>query len=155
MRFLVDKADNFISLMLDKLGRKPIGRRKMKTNQVEASIPIECIDLTGSNNKIAFINARRARVRWNASASPNVVGYKIYWAIGGGVDYDSDFAEVGNVTEVILPDDIPSFSILPINFEFGVTAVNKMRGESDMAKHTVIFKFTTPDSQSDSCIEVA
>jgi hypothetical protein len=75
----------------------------------------------GINNKIAFINARRARVRWNASASPNVVGYKIYWAIGGGVDYDSYFEEVGNVTEVILPDDIPSFSILPINIEFGVT----------------------------------
>ena len=58
-----------------------------------------------------------------------MVGYKIYWAIGGGVNYDSDFAGVGNVTEVILPDDIPSFSILPINIEFGVPTVNKMRGE--------------------------
>jgi hypothetical protein len=84
-----------------------------------------------------------------------VVRYKIYWAIGGGVNYDSDFAEVGNVTEVILPDEIPSFSILPINIEFGVTAVNKMRGESDMAKYTVIFKFTTPDSQTDSRTEAA
>lgn len=155
MRFLPDKADNFISLMLDKLGIKTIGRRKRKRNQVGASIPFECIDLTGINKRIAFIKAKRAKVRWNASASPNVVGYKIYWALGGGVNYDSDFAEVGNVTEVILPDDIPSFSILPINIEFGVTAVNKMRGESDMAKYTVIFKFTTPDSQTDSRTEVA
>jgi hypothetical protein len=155
MRFLADKSDNFISLMLDKLGIKAIGRRKRKRNQVGTSIPLERIDLTGINNKIVFIKAKRARVRWNASVSPNVVGYKLYWAIGGGVNYDSDFFEVGNVTEVILPDDVPSFSILPINIEIGVTAVNKMRRESDMAKYTVIFKFTTQDSPRDSRAEAA
>jgi hypothetical protein len=153
MRFLADKSDNLISLLLDKLGIKTIGRRKR--NQVGTSIPFEPIDLTGNNKKVVFIKDRRARVRWNASASPNVVGYKLYWAIGGGVNYDSDFAEVGNVTEVILPDDIPSFSILPINIEIGVTAVNKMRRESDMAKYTVIFKFTIPDSPRDSRAEAA
>ena len=155
MRFLADKSDNLISLLLDKLGIKTIGRRKRKRNQVGTSIPFEPIDLTGNNKKIVFIKDRRARVRWNASASPNVVGYKLYWAIGGGVNYDSDFAEVGNVTEVILPDDIPSFSILPINIEIGVTAVNKMRRESDMAKYTVIFKFTIPDFPRDSRAEAA
>ena len=153
MRFLADKSDNFILLLLDKLGIKTIGRRKR--NQVGTSIPFEPIDLTGNNKKVVFIKDRRARVCWNASASPNVVGYKLYWAIGGGVNYDSDFAEVGNVTEVILPDDIPSFSILPINIEIGVTAVNKMRRESDMAKYTVIFKFTIPDSTRDSRAEAA
>ena len=155
MRFLADKSDNFMLLLLEKLGIKTIGQRKRKRNQVGASIPFERIDLTGINNKIAFIKAKRARVRWNASASPNIVGYKLYWAIGGGVNYDSDFFEVGNVTEVILPDDVPSFSILPINIEIGVTAVNKMRRESDMAKYTVIFKFTTQDSPRDSRAEAA
>ena len=155
MRFLADKSDNFISLLLDKLGIKTIGRRKRKRNQVGTSIPFERIDLTGINKKVAFIKARRIRVRWNASVSPNVVGYKLYWAIGGRVNYDSDFAEVGNVTEVILPDDVPSFSILPINIEIGVTAVNKMRSESDMAKYTFIFKFATPDSPRDSRAEAA
>ncbi len=141
MRFLADKSDNFISLLFDKLGIKTIRRRKRKRNQAGAAKPIERIDITGIENKIAFIKDRRARIRWKASDSPNVIGYKLYWAIGGGVNYDSDFAEVGNVTEVILPDDVPSFSILPINIEIGVTAVNKIRRESDMAKHTVIFKF--------------
>jgi hypothetical protein len=155
MRFLADKSDNFISLMLDKLGEKILARRKRKSNQGGTSIPFEHIDLTGINNNIAFINDRRVRVRWDASACPNVVGYKLYWAIGGGVNYDSDFAEVGNVTEVILPDDVPSFSILPINIEIGVTAVNWMRRESEMAKYTVIFKFTTQDSPRDTRAEAA
>jgi hypothetical protein len=93
MRFLADKSGNFMSLLLDKLGIKTIRRRKRKRNQVRTSIPPQQIDLTGINNKIVFIKDRRARVRWKASASPNVVGYKLYWAIGGGVNYESDFAE--------------------------------------------------------------
>ena len=155
MRFLADKSYNFMLLLFNKLGKKILGRRKRKSSQVGTSIPFEYIDLAGVNNKIAFIKDRRAKVRWNASASPNVVGYKLYWAIGGGVNYDSDFAEVGNVTEVILPDDVPSFSILPINIELGVTAVNWMRRESEMAKYTVIFKFTTQDSPRDTRAEAA
>lgn len=150
MRFLADKSGNFMSLLLDKLGIKTIRRRKRKRNQVRTSIPPQQIDLTGINNKVVFIKDRRARVHWKASASPNVVGYKLYWAIGGGVNYESDFAEIGNVTEVILPDDVPSFSVFPINIEIGVTAVNEIRRESDMAKYTVIFKFTPPDPTRDS-----
>ena len=55
---------------------------------------------------------RKRKVHWGASNSLGVVGYKLYWAMGKGVNYDSDFADLGNVTEVILPDDVPSFPIL-------------------------------------------
>lgn len=149
MRLLAEKSGNFISLLLNKIGIRSIAPRKRKRNQAGPSIPPEPLNLTGIDNKIAFIKDKRARVRWKASGSPNVVGYKLYWAVGGNVNYDSDFAEVGNVTEVVLPDDVPSFSVLPINIEIGVTAVNQMRRESDMVKHMVIFKFIPPDSPRD------
>jgi hypothetical protein len=91
------------------------------------------------NTKLAIIKGGSARVRWDASPSSNVVGYKLYWAVGGGVNYDSESAEVGDVTEVVLPDEVMSFPPFPGNVEIGVTAVNAMGKESDMTKYTAIF----------------
>jgi len=71
----------------------------------------------------------------------------IYWAVGRSVDYHADFTEIGNVNEVILPDDIPSFSVFPMNTEIGVTAVDQNGSESDMTKCTVIFKFPSKEAQ--------
>ena len=64
---------------------------------------------------------KRRRLKWEPSKSSQVIGYKLYWAEGGGVDYDSDFAIVGNVTELILPDDVKSFPVVRQAVELGVT----------------------------------
>ena len=101
--------------------------------------------------KVAKVQKRK--IHWNASNSPGVVGYKIYWAVGKGVNYDSDFAEVGNVTEVILPDEVPSFPIAAGNIELGVVAVDHIGNESDMTKLYAPFGFSAPDAPTGLTVE--
>ncbi|MFO7736939.1 MAG: PilZ domain-containing protein [Desulfatiglandaceae bacterium] len=96
---------------------------------------------------------RKKRVRWNASTDTSVSGYKLYWAIDQGVNYDSEFKEIGNVTEVVLPDDIPSFPLVAGDVEIGVTAVNSIGNESDMAASSARFDFTVPDAPTDVVVE--
>ena len=96
---------------------------------------------------------RKKRVRWNASTDPGVSGYKLYWAIDVGVNYDSECREIGNVTEVVLPDDIPSFPLVAGDVEIGVTAVNGIGNESDMAAASARFDFTVPDAPTDVVVE--
>jgi hypothetical protein len=106
---------------------------------------------TKEEKKMAKIQKRK--IHWNASTSHGVVGYKIYWAVGKGVNYDSDFTEVGNVTEVILPDEVPSFPIAAGNIELGVVAVDHIGNESDMIKLYAPFGFTAPDAPTGLTVE--
>jgi hypothetical protein len=88
-------------------------------------------------------------ISWGASTAPDVQGYKIYWAVGAGgsVDYTSTFADVGNVTSVIIPDDVPTFPIVDDVVTIGVTAYDDVGNESDMTVVTdVPFDFTAPDA---------
>ncbi len=96
---------------------------------------------------------QKRKIHWNASNSHGVVGYKIYWAVGKGVNYDSDFAEVGNVIKVILPDEVPSFPIAAGNIELGVVAVDHIGNESDMTKLYAPFGFTAPDAPTGLTVE--
>jgi len=52
---------------------------------------------------------KKRRLRWKASESQQAVGYRLYWAEGGEVGYDSPCVALGNVTEVILPDDVTNW----------------------------------------------
>jgi hypothetical protein len=88
---------------------------------------------------------RKRKIRWNASASPGVIGYKVYWAVDTGVSYDSDFADVGNVTEIVLPDAIPSFPVFRGDIQLGITAVTEMGNESEMMTTSAPFEFMAPD----------
>lgn len=96
---------------------------------------------------------RKRRIRWTPSSAHDVAGYKLYWALGGGVNYDSDFAEVGQVTEVILPDDVLAFPLVEGDIELGVTAVNHAGNESDMTKFSAHFDFTAPEAPTDLVVE--
>jgi hypothetical protein len=87
---------------------------------------------------------RKTQITWDAVDGHDVAGYKLYWAVGGGVDYNSEFFEVGNVREIILPDDVPSFPLVAGDIEIGVTAVNQRGNESDMSVFSAPFNFTAP-----------
>jgi hypothetical protein len=87
---------------------------------------------------------RKKRIRWNPSSDPEVAGYRLYWTLLEGVNHDSAFVNVGNVTEVVLPDNVPSFPMLSGEMEFGVTAVNHWGNESDMAVFSVNVNFIPP-----------
>ncbi len=88
---------------------------------------------------------KQRKLRWQASASPGLVGYKLYWAEGGRVHYDSESAMLGNVGEIILPDGVPSFPLVKGAIELGLTAVNEIGNESDMTKISFPFQFAVPD----------
>jgi hypothetical protein len=84
---------------------------------------------------------RRKKIRWNRSPSAEVSNYRLYWSIGEAVGYDSQYMELGDVTEAILPDDIPSFPLISGTVHLGVTALSNARNESDMTKTSASFDF--------------
>jgi len=87
---------------------------------------------------------RRRRISWDPSPSPDLAGYRIYWAVNERVGYGSDFADVGQATAIVLPDDVPAFPRMKGHMEIGVTAVSMGGNESDMAVAEAFMDFTRP-----------
>jgi hypothetical protein len=92
---------------------------------------------------------KRRRLRWMASSSPQVVGYKLYWSQDGDLNYDSQSLMLGNVTEIVLPDDVKSFKPNGGPVEFGVTAIDELGNESDMATLKAPYQFNVPKAPDD------
>ena len=90
--------------------------------------------------------ARRKRVRWKPSVSSDVSGYRLYWAVGRQVNYDSRYVELGNITDVTLPDDIPSLIQRIGEIQLGVTAISQAGNESDMTTLSVFIDFRLPEA---------
>jgi hypothetical protein len=97
---------------------------------------------------------KKRRFLWDPSTSSNVIGYKLYWAEQGEVNYDSPCAMIGNASEVVLPDGIPSFPIVKGPIELGITAVNEIGNESDMVRFATPFQFSVPDAPTSPRLEV-
>jgi len=87
---------------------------------------------------------KKRKLCWDASESQQVVGYRLYWAEGGRVNYESPFASLGNVTKVVLPDDVSGFSHKGGPIEFGVTAVDELGNESDLTTFKASYQFNIP-----------
>jgi hypothetical protein len=51
---------------------------------------------------------------------------------------------LGNVTEVVLPDDVKGFSHNGSPIEFGVAAVDELGNESDLATFKASYQFNIP-----------
>jgi hypothetical protein len=96
---------------------------------------------------------KKRRLLWEPSTSPNVIGYKLYWAEEGQVNYDSPYAIIGNVMEVVLPEQVPSFPIARGSIELGITAVNEVGNESDMMIVAAPFQFSVPDAPTSPTLE--
>jgi hypothetical protein len=114
--------------------------------------PVSGDSLTSENesNKMGKIKSRK--IRWEPSSTPNVK-YRLYWSIAGGVDYHSDHADVGNVTELNFPDDIPLFPLTWGRFELGISAINEAGNESELTKATVQVDFTVPEAPKNLRVE--
>jgi hypothetical protein len=92
---------------------------------------------------------KRRKLKWIASSSSQVVGYKLYWSEDGSVHYDSPCAILGNVTEIILPDDVKSFTPNGGPVEFGITALDELGNESDMITLKAPYQFNVPEAPED------
>ena len=100
--------------------------------------------------KVARI--KRRKVRWEPSASAEV-SYRLYWSMNGAIDYDSDYVDLGKVTQVTLPDDIPSFPSIAGEIELGVSAITDAGNESEIAKVKVLVDFIVPEAPSNIRLE--
>jgi len=96
---------------------------------------------------------KKRRLLWEPSLSSNVIGYKLYWAENGEVTYNSPCAMIGNVTEIILPDQVPSFPVVKGPVDLGVTAVNEIGNESDMMIFPAPFQFSVPEAPMNPTLE--
>ncbi len=120
--------------------------------------------VSGQDNRIKGLNItekeinsmgkiKNKKLRWEPAAGEEVTKYKLYWSENGTVNYSSSFAEVGAVTQVILPDDIPSFPRVAGNLELGIAAVNQSGNESDITKISAYFDFTVPEAPKSLVVE--
>jgi hypothetical protein len=89
------------------------------------------------------LKTKKKRIRWSRSSSPNVVGYRLYWAVSAEVSYDSEFIDIGDRAEVILPDQVPLLHHVCGEVALGITALNRDGNESDMVRLSV--HFDSPD----------
>lgn|GEM_PF-1929774 len=97
---------------------------------------------------------KKRKLKWTASESAQVVGYKLYWAEGGEhVGYDSPCAKMGNVTEVVLPDDVAAFAPESSPVEFGIAAVDELGNESDLITVSAPYQFNVPHAPDELWIE--
>ena len=68
-----------------------------------------------------------------------MVSYRLYWTVVGDLSYNSEFIDIGDRTEVILPDEVPSLQHVRGEVALGITAVNREGNQSDMVRFTVNF----------------
>ena len=92
---------------------------------------------------------KKRKLKWIASDSPQVVGYKLYWSENGAVNYYSKCVNLGNVTEIVLPDDVDSFMPGGGPVEFAITAVDELGNESDMITLRAPYQFNVPKAPED------
>jgi hypothetical protein len=94
---------------------------------------------------------RKRTVRWEPSAGASK--YRLYWSAEGPVGYESDFVEIENKTEVILPDGASSFPKITGDIELGITAVSAAGNESDITIARVYIDFTVPEAPKTLIVE--
>jgi len=61
--------------------------------------------------------------------------------------------DLGKVTEVTLPDGIPSSSLMAGAVGVGISAINNGGNESELAKTTVHFDFRAPQAPRNLTVE--
>jgi hypothetical protein len=96
------------------------------------------------NTERLRLGMKKKRIRWSASPSPEVIGYRLYWARRGDVDYDSDFVDIRHKREIILPDEVPSLQNAEGRIALGVTAVGLDGNESDLVRFTLFLEPAVP-----------
>jgi len=89
---------------------------------------------------------KKKRICWQPSVSRDVINYRLYWSNQEELNYNANYADVGNISEVILPDDVASFPLKLGKVEIGISAIDQAGNESDITKLSAYFNFSVPDA---------
>ena len=94
-------------------------------------------------------------LKWMAGTSIDIVATKLYWCPETEVlGYDSPNVTIAMpATEIILPDEAPGFPLDEGNFKLGISSVDDVGNESDIAEIAVPFDFAAPDAPTDLVVE--
>ena len=100
----------------------------------------------------------KKNIRWSASSSSDVKNYKVYWTTEDNVplSYDSENITLASTkNSLILPDEVPTFpSEVEANFIFGISAVDDVGNESDIALSPIVaIDFLAPNPPSSVVVE--
>lgn len=142
----------------------------MRTFRLKKFVPDRPVVLSGETARVLYSKAftsiagpsriiegggrvRRRRLSWDPSQDPDLAGYRVYWAVNERVGYESNFADVGQVTAIVLPDDVTAFPRTKGQMEIGITAVSVSGNESDMCIVEAFMDFTRPERPSNLKIE--
>ncbi len=99
---------------------------------------------------------KKKRIRWDRPGNSAAVRYRLYWAIGESIGYDSDYMEIKDATELILPDGVPGLSMSSHHIRLGISAINDSGNESDIAILDVRLDFSVPEAPKNlQLIEIA
>ena len=133
-------------MMTFRLKRFVLDRPVMLGGESARSRDSEALTATAGPSRIieGGERVRRRKISWDPSPSPDVIGYRVYWAANERVGYHSEFADVGLATALLLPDDVPVFPRVRGKMEIGVTALSRSGNESDMGIVKAFFDFTRP-----------
>jgi hypothetical protein len=127
---------------------------KLQTPELDSgeSATVAGDNFAGEKESKKMGKIKNRKVRWEPSLTPDV-RYRLYWSIGGGVDYHSDHADVGTGTQINLPGDVPLFPLTSGKFELGISAINQSGNESALTKTTVLIDFTVPEAPTKLVVE--
>jgi len=126
---------------------------KCKELSLSPPVPVE-EDPAGINVELRKTGKiKRKRARWHRSTSTEVIKYRLYWSVEAEVDYDSQYVELGDVEEAVLPDDLPSFPLITGTLHLGITGLSKAGNESDMTKISACLDFSVPEAPKQLWLE--
>ena len=96
---------------------------------------------------------QRKKISWESRSSSTVLKYRLYWAAGDKLGYDSDYIELKNTTQVLLPDAIPALPKKGFDIQVGLSAINDAGNESDITMLDARLDFSVPDAPRNLKVE--
>ena len=96
---------------------------------------------------------KKKRIRWELASGADVRTYRLYWSKNREVNYDSNYVDIGRVSELIVPDDMPFFHLKTGKMELGISAITPAGNESNIARFTLDFNFEVPDTPQSLTVE--
>lgn len=83
-----------------------------------------------------------------------VLKYRLYWTAGDKLGHDSDYIELKDTKQVLLPDAIPALPKKGYDIQVGLSAINDAGNESDITMLNARLDFSIPDAPKNVKVEV-